>query len=126
MAPEILKEEEYNGACDLWSLGIIIYQLCFKEYPYQSTTEYGLLNKIIENGQKLFKKMQDENLNLSSTFSVKNCFLSSDLILSLLIIFKALNSLVFFILALNTEPNAPSPILSKISNLFLNSTSFFS
>ena len=27
MAPEILNDEEYNSKCDLWSLGVIIYQL---------------------------------------------------------------------------------------------------
>ena len=32
MAPEVLNEEDYNYKCDLWSLGVIIYQLFFKEY----------------------------------------------------------------------------------------------
>ena len=26
MAPEILEGEAYNNKCDLWSLGVIIYQ----------------------------------------------------------------------------------------------------
>jgi len=33
-APEILKEETYNFKADLWSLGSIIYQLYFCEFPY--------------------------------------------------------------------------------------------
>ena len=34
MAPEILLGEKYNDKCDLWSLGIIIYQLKTKKNPY--------------------------------------------------------------------------------------------
>ena len=41
MAPEILKEEEYNYKCDLWSIGIIIYQLYFGNLPYFGDNEIG-------------------------------------------------------------------------------------
>ena len=34
MAPEILKGENYNFKSDIWSLGIIIYFMLNKEYPY--------------------------------------------------------------------------------------------
>ena len=34
MAPEILKDEPYNNKCDLWSLGVNIYLLYTKKYPY--------------------------------------------------------------------------------------------
>ena len=34
MAPEILSGKEYNNKCDLWSLGVIIYQLYTKKPPY--------------------------------------------------------------------------------------------
>ena len=33
MAPEILMEDPYNFKCDLWSLGVIIYILYFREHP---------------------------------------------------------------------------------------------
>ena len=35
MAPEILRGESYVGKCDLWSLGVNIYFLLFKEFPYK-------------------------------------------------------------------------------------------
>ena len=63
MAPEIINEEEYNYKCDLWSLGIIIYQMFFKQYPYNSNTEIGLLKQINNFGQKLLKKTNDEKLD---------------------------------------------------------------
>ena len=34
MAPEILKGENYSFKSDIWSLGIIIYFMLNKEYPY--------------------------------------------------------------------------------------------
>ena len=62
MAPEIIKDEKYNSKCDLWSLGIIIYQLFFKEYPFKGNTENALINKI-NIGQKLLKKTNDSKLD---------------------------------------------------------------
>ena len=46
MAPEILKMEEYNEKCDLWSLGVNIYQLYTKKFPYFSNFEMGILKEI--------------------------------------------------------------------------------
>ena len=63
MAPEVLNEEKYNSKCDLWSLGIIIYQLLFNDYPYKAATQIGLLKKINNDGQKFLKKSGDSKLD---------------------------------------------------------------
>jgi len=63
MAPEILNEEGYNSKCDIWSLGIIIYQLYFKEYPYNGNSDISLLRKIDKIGQKCLKKTNDPKLD---------------------------------------------------------------
>lgn len=34
MAPEILNNEDYNEKCDIWSLGIVIYQLLYGKNPF--------------------------------------------------------------------------------------------
>ena len=33
MAPEVKNEDNYNQECDLWSLGVIIHVLFFRDYP---------------------------------------------------------------------------------------------
>ena len=53
MAPEIMAEEDnYNYKCDLWSLGIILYQLYFKETPFKGKTEIALYKEIETIGKK--------------------------------------------------------------------------
>ena len=53
MAPEILKMEEYNEKCDLWSLGVNIYQLYTKKFPYFANFEMGILKEIREKKQSV-------------------------------------------------------------------------
>ncbi len=62
IAPEILNRDTYNEKCDLWSLGIIIYVLYFKEFPYKGETEFEILKNIKDIGQK-FKKTSDRSLD---------------------------------------------------------------
>ena len=63
MAPEILKGEKFNEKCDLWSLGILIYILSFKEYPYKDKSKEAILNSIKTLGQEKFKETNNSDLN---------------------------------------------------------------
>ena len=63
MAPEVLSGEDYNYKCDLWSLGVIIYQLFFKDYPYNGVTDIALYNQIKNFGHILLKKSGDSKLD---------------------------------------------------------------
>jgi len=63
-APEILRESpNYNYKIDLWSLGIIIYKLFFKVFPFNGYTEKALLNCIQKGGQKLLKSTENKELD---------------------------------------------------------------
>ncbi len=48
-SPEILNGENNNNKCDIWSLGIIIYFMLFKEYPYTGKNEILLIKDIMSN-----------------------------------------------------------------------------
>ena len=64
MAPEILKGEKYDNRCDLWSLGIIIYQLFFRRPPFQGEREYVLLKNIKNNTKNnIIKKTNNKELD---------------------------------------------------------------
>ena len=61
MALEILNGENYNFKSDIWSLGIIIYFMLNKEYPYYGKNEVLLLKDIYSN--KKLKLSNDDKLN---------------------------------------------------------------
>ena len=56
MAPEVMRNQSYDSKADLWSVGVIIYQLHFKEYPYGLIEEQILKN--LEN-KTPYKKAED-------------------------------------------------------------------
>ena len=49
MAPEIMMNLPYDEKSDLWSVGVMMYQLYYKEIPYDGMTETEILNKIKSN-----------------------------------------------------------------------------
>ena len=61
ISPEVLKGEKDLSKSDIWSLGIIIYYMLFKEYPYKGKGEIELLKDI--NSGKVLKLSNNEKLN---------------------------------------------------------------
>ncbi len=63
MAPEVLKGQNdlICDKSDIWSLGIIIYYMLFKEYPYNGQNEYQIIKNIESNKQ--LKQINNEELN---------------------------------------------------------------
>ena len=49
MAPEIIMDLPYNENSDLWSIGIMMYQLHYKEIPYFGVNEKEILKQIKYN-----------------------------------------------------------------------------
>jgi len=60
MAPEIMMDRKYNEKSDLWSIGIMIYQLHFKEFPYKGFNEQEILKQIKFNNP--IKQPEDPQL----------------------------------------------------------------
>ena len=52
MAPEIMMNKPYNEKSDIWSIGVMMYQLHFKRIPYPGFCEQQILNKIKTNYQR--------------------------------------------------------------------------
>lgn len=47
VAPEIIRVEEYNNKCDIWSLGILAYELISGQPAFTAATTEETLNKIL-------------------------------------------------------------------------------
>ncbi|OHS97778.1 CAMK family protein kinase [Tritrichomonas foetus] len=47
-SPEIILSEKYDFKTDIWSLGIILYYMCFGYFPFYSENIQQLFNQIIE------------------------------------------------------------------------------
>jgi len=66
MSPELLNKQNYNSKSDLWSVGVILYELIIGTPPY-----------IAKNIQQLIHKVNDEPINLDKldhTILSPECF----------------------------------------------------
>lgn len=74
MGPEVYMEVPYSYSCDIWSLGIILYELCFLENPFDHLfTSEQIYDYILkENIFKECKKYSMETNNLMRKLLQKN------------------------------------------------------
>ena len=49
MAPELVQEKPYNHNVDLWSLGIILYELYYGKPPFYTNSIYKLVKMIVKD-----------------------------------------------------------------------------
>ena len=45
MAPQILKHEKYTNKSDIWSLGLIFYEMLYGKTPWSVRSQYELIQK---------------------------------------------------------------------------------
>mmetsp|Transcript_6986 Transcript_6986/g.13611 ORF Transcript_6986/g.13611 Transcript_6986/m.13611 type:complete len:368 (+) Transcript_6986:297-1400(+) len=58
MSPELVKELPYDHTSDLWSLGVILYELYKGEPPFYTTSIYSLINLIVKEPVKWPQDME--------------------------------------------------------------------
>ena len=49
MAPELVKEQPYDHTVDLWSLGVILFELLVGQPPFYTNSIYSLINHIVKD-----------------------------------------------------------------------------
>ncbi|CAL9218366.1 unnamed protein product [Arabidopsis halleri] len=52
MAPELVREKPYNRTVDLWSLGVILYELYVGQPPFYTNSVYALIQHIVKDPVK--------------------------------------------------------------------------
>lgn len=63
MAPELVQEHSYNEQIDVWSLGIILYELYFGQPPYYTDALFKLVKMIINDPVTFPRPISDDFRN---------------------------------------------------------------
>lgn len=66
MAPELVQEQAYNHNVDLWSLGVILYELYFGVPPFYTNSIYKLINHIVKSPVEFPESISPEFQNFLS------------------------------------------------------------
>ncbi|OHS97467.1 AGC family protein kinase [Tritrichomonas foetus] len=72
MAPELVQEQPYNESIDIWSLGIILYELFHGSPPFFTESIYKLIQMIINNPIKYPDTMSEEFVSFLQMMLEKN------------------------------------------------------
>ena len=72
MAPELLKEYPYNKKADLWSLGVILYELYVGQPPFYTNNFQTLLHKIAKEDIRYPDSMSSDFKDFLKGLLVKN------------------------------------------------------
>ena len=77
MAPEVLKEEIYTSKADIWSMGVVLFEMLFGYCPFESSSIAELMNKLqkleVEIPHKI-NKISEETEILLRKMLVKDQF----------------------------------------------------
>ncbi|CAM9097090.1 unnamed protein product [Chrysoparadoxa australica] len=60
MAPELVREQPYDHTVDLWSLGVILYELLVGQPPFYTNSIYSLINHIVKDPVKYPPDISEE------------------------------------------------------------------
>lgn len=63
MAPELVREQPYNHTADLWSLGVILYELFVGQPPFYTNSVYALIRHIVKDPVKYPEDMSSNFKN---------------------------------------------------------------
>ena len=72
MAPELVQEQPYDEKIDIWSLGIILYELYYGKPPFYTNSIYTLIQMIIKDPITWADPISDEFKDFLSQMLQKN------------------------------------------------------
>ncbi|CAK8677291.1 unnamed protein product [Clavelina lepadiformis] len=63
MSPEVLKHEQYDAKCDVWSLGCVLYEICCLEHAFEGRTLMEVMFKIVSDHTPQLPQTYSRGLN---------------------------------------------------------------
>jgi NIMA (never in mitosis gene a)-related kinase len=70
MSPEVAGGRAYSAKSDVWSMGVLLYQLCCLKYPFEAPSVNALMMKIIHSKQAPIPYTYSSGLrNLTDAFA---------------------------------------------------------
>ena len=73
MSPEIVKKNKYIPFySDIWSLGILLYTMLYKRFPFHGNNEEELFDSIICDDVEFFDDDDDEENNSENSIDDEN------------------------------------------------------
>ena len=70
IAPELYKFNIYNRSSDMWSLGVILYEIIHKEHPYKSKNYGELIQKLKTSKESAFPSVGIEKKDCTEIFYI--------------------------------------------------------
>lgn len=64
MPPQILKEEKYSSKCDVWSMGVVFYEMLHGNIPFSAPSDYGRLALMKKSSLDLAEGLRKETKDL--------------------------------------------------------------
>jgi serine/threonine-protein kinase ULK/ATG1 len=64
MAPQLLKQQKYTTKCDIWSIGVIYYELLTKRLPWEGNSVLNLSKNIDRQPLKIPNNISEWSANI--------------------------------------------------------------
>jgi serine/threonine protein kinase len=79
MSPELIKGEKYSFATDVWSFGVIMYELMYFKRPFEHQNQLELFNKICNEDPQFALSYSTEFINIVKSMLSKDPFMRTSL-----------------------------------------------
>lgn len=64
LSPEIIENKPYSFASDIWSLGVLLYEMCCLRPPFDASSLHELASKILKGKYSSIPSFYSENMSL--------------------------------------------------------------